>query len=104
MLFLTYLSYFYFSVQTTCVYRDSLIVLFSDGNALLLNMLSPFSIYIRDKDDALAGQNLQESSGIQKMSQHLRMFIQPNGDIIEINNKQMCIKSAWEHFITSSKN
>lgn len=88
-----------FSIQSTLIHHNSLITIFTDGNALLLNLLSPFNLYVRE-GNALKSQNPAEPSSASQREPHTQMFAQPNGDIIEIKHNQVCIKSAWEYFIT----
>lgn len=91
-------------------------VTFTDGNAILLNLISPQNIYIRNESTTNArfkSENVETLKNEPKTSADaatihtnqrtdthtMQAFVQTNGQIIEISSDHFTTKSVWEYFI-----
>lgn len=100
------LSY-YFSVQSTHLIEnnETMIITFSKGNAVLLNLFKPQTMYLRDTSTQKSTTktnsqiNVNSSSEIERENNNEVLFAQPSGKIIQIKENVLLVKSAWEFFI-----
>lgn len=77
-----------------------LTITFVNGSMMFLNIASPHTIYMRNVEPKKSitqvnGINCKKNTDI-KMNQ---LFAQSNGQVIEVTNDRVAIKSIWEYFI-----
>lgn len=94
-----------------------LTISFTSGTFILLNILSPHTIYVRhvngDDDDlnqstllrnALNGIPASNNGkklipNVAKSINPIQLFPQPNGQVVEIRDNNVMTKSIWEYFV-----
>lgn len=99
-----------------------LTITYASGSMMFLNIASPHTIYIRSIDQKrlppLNGLNNiaktmlnGAASGTSGMdgtangeSASAQLFAQSNGQIVEMCNERLAIKSVWEYFLEKNSN
>lgn len=90
-----------------------LIIAFTSGTFLLLNILSPHTIYVRNVNwddspqpllrNALNGVSASGSKkDLNEIKNSIRLYPQPNGQIIELRDNNVMTKSIWEYFVNNN--
>lgn len=81
-----------------------LLITFSSGTMLFLNISSPHKIYMRNKQWPNDQKPATQLNGVSQSkpyntNQTDQMFAQCNGQIIELSHDRVTTKSIWEYFI-----
>lgn len=94
-----------------------LTISFTSGTFILLNILAPHTIYVRhvnwENDESNQSTLLRNAlNGIpasnngkkinlnaSKSINPIQLFPQPNGQMVEIRDNNVMIKSIWEYFV-----
>lgn len=94
-----------------------LTISFTSGTFLLLNILSPHTIYVRhvnwENDDSNQSSLLRNAlngipasnngkkliPNVPKSINPIQLFPQPNGQMVEICDNNVMTKSIWEYFM-----
>lgn len=108
LLILSFISY---SILSTVVNNDLLIVTFEGGYAFLLNLFYPQNIYLHDSNIEISSLNELPTNIVNHQQQQQRensndtilsrpqVFIQNNGQMLEVSNDYLMTKLAWEFFV-----
>lgn len=102
---------FIYRIQSIFDNDNMLIISFTSGSFLLLNILSPHTIYVRNiiwQENQLlrnALNGVTASSSTKKDIHDIKqlnlnqLFPQPNGQMIDICDNYVMTKSIWEYFV-----
>lgn len=93
--------------MSSSINGDLLTVTFDGGYSFLLNLFFPQNVYLHETDVELSSltKPIGQSRQPEKISSNdpslnrAQVFVQNNGQILEISNEYLLTKLSWEYFM-----